>query len=104
MDILELRAAAARLLYNNNRDTADYNALISFIEGVDSKTKKFRWVPVTERLPKNGRKVLLYTTKGEVFRGHYDHVHKCWRTTKTVNITHWRLPDGPDDWREFNAV
>ena len=28
----ELRAAAARLLYSDNRDTADYNMLIDFID------------------------------------------------------------------------
>ena len=99
-DAIELKAAAARLLYNNDRNSADYNALVGFIDQVACMAKKFRWVPVTERLPANGRKVLLYSDRGAVFRGYYDHVHRCWRTTKTVNITHWRVPDGPEDWEE----
>lgn len=28
----ELKAAAARLLYNNNRDTADYNMIVDYID------------------------------------------------------------------------
>lgn len=98
--IIELKAAAARLLYNDNRDTADFKALVDFIDHVDRMAKKFRWVPVTEALPPSNCKVLLYTTRRAVFRGYYDHVHNCWRTTKTVKVTHWRYPDGPEDWEE----
>jgi hypothetical protein len=31
-DKIELRAAAARLLYNNNRQTSDYDMLVSYID------------------------------------------------------------------------
>lgn len=31
-DKIELRAAAARLLYNNNRQSGDYNMLVNYID------------------------------------------------------------------------
>lgn len=49
--ITDLRAAAARLLYSDNRDTADYNLLIEFIDSAFREKKENRWIPVTERLP-----------------------------------------------------
>lgn len=97
-NITELRAAVARLMYSDNRDIADYNTLIAFIDRMDRLMRMLRWIPVTERLPKDARKVLLYTNHGAVYRGYYDHVHKCWRTTNTVKVTHWRPPDRPEDW------
>ena len=97
----ELRAAAGRLLYDDHRDPADHDALVAFIGDVERQQERFRWIPVEERLPPNSRKVLLYTDRGAVFRGYYDHVHQSWRTTKTVNITHWRaMPDGPEEVAE----
>ena len=94
----ELRAAAARLMYNDNRDTADYNDLIAFIDSMELLQRKLRWIPVEQELPKDNRRVLLYTSRGAVYRGWYDHKWKCWRTTNTVKVTHWRLPDRPEDW------
>lgn len=64
----------------------------------DRFSEKYRWIPCTEALPPDNKKVLLYTKGGEVYRGYYDHKWKCWRTTNTVNITHWRKPDSPLDW------
>lgn len=64
----------------------------------DRLSKKYRWIPCTENLPPDSKKVLLYTKGGEVYRGYYDHKWRCWRTTNTVNITHWRKPDSPWDW------
>ena len=97
----ELRAAARRLLYDDCRDPADHDALVAFIDDVERDRKRFRWISVKEALPPSNRKVLLYTDRGAVFRGYYDHVHQCWRTTKTVNITHWRaMPDGPEEVEE----
>ena len=68
MNQVELRAAAARLMYGDNRDTADYNMLIDFIDKIfklgflvklpDDKVKELvnvhnsaDWIPVSERLP-----------------------------------------------------
>lgn len=64
----------------------------------DRLSKKYRWIPCAEALPQDSKKVLLFTKGGEVYRGYYDHKWKCWRTTNTVNITHWRKPDSPLDW------
>lgn len=77
----------------HSMDTATLEA---FINEVDEYRQKYRWVPVEERLPPSNRKVLLYTERGAVFRGYYDHVHGCWRSTKTITVTHWRYPDGPE--------
>ena len=74
----------------------DAAILLEFIDEVDEYRQKYRWIPVEEQLPPSNRKVLLYTERGAVFRGYYDHVHRCWRSTKTITVTHWRYPDGPD--------
>lgn len=37
-DFLELKAAAARLMYGDNRDIRDYNALIEFIENIEKES------------------------------------------------------------------
>lgn len=76
--------------------TMDTATLEAFINEVDEYRRKYRWIPVEERLPPSNRKVLLYTERGAVFRGYYDHVHGCWRSTKTITVTHWRYPDGPE--------
>ena len=76
--------------------TMDTATLLAFIDEVEQYRKKYRWIPVEERLPKSNQKVLLYTDHRAVFRGHYDHVHGCWRSTKTITVTHWRYPDGPE--------
>lgn len=104
MGAFELKAAVGRLMTGESIGTADYHALVDFIDRVEDLRKKFRWVPIKEQLPKDSRKVLLLTSRGAVFRGYYDHVHKCWRTTKSVKITHWRLPDGPEDWDGLYAA
>lgn len=55
------------------------------------------WIPVAVRLPRDSRPVLAATDRGAVFRAYYDHVHKCWRTTKSIRITHWRrMPLPPE--------
>ena len=47
MNKIELRAAAARLLYNDNRDSADYEMLIRYIDN----SEPVKWVSVDDRLP-----------------------------------------------------
>lgn len=55
------------------------------------------WIPVAVRLPRDSRPVLVSTDGGAIFRAYYDHVHQCWRTTKTISITHWRsMPKPPE--------
>lgn len=38
-ELIELRAAAARLLYSDDRKAEDYNMLIAFIERIYEKEK-----------------------------------------------------------------
>lgn len=38
-ELVELRAAAARLFYNDNRDSGDFKLLIAFIERIYEKEK-----------------------------------------------------------------
>lgn len=52
----ELRAAAARLMYNDNRDVNDYNTLIDFIESCACQTGE--WVHVDRQL---GRDIWVCT-------------------------------------------
>ena len=55
-----------------------------------------RWIPVSERLPEDGRQVLACTKKGKAFSAHYDHFWGCWGVSHTVEITHWMpLPEPP---------
>lgn len=58
------------------------------------------WIRVTERLPRDSRPVLVSSDRGAIFRAYYDHVHGCWRTTKTINITHWRRMPLPPEREE----
>ena len=44
----ELRAAAARLMYGDNRDVKDFNMLIDFIESYEERTGE--WVHVDRQL------------------------------------------------------
>lgn len=74
----------------------DMETLLAFIDEVECNRQEYRWYSVDEKLPPGNRKVLLYTDRGAVFRGHYDYVHRCWRSTKTITVTHWRYPDGPE--------
>lgn len=50
----ELRAAAARLLYNDNRDTSNYDMLIDFIDNYfdNQQPTTDGWIPCSERLPR----------------------------------------------------
>lgn len=47
----ELKAAAARLLYNSNRNTSDYDLLIDFIDSHFDNQPQGDWIPCSERLP-----------------------------------------------------
>ena len=47
----------------------DTATLEAFINEVDEYRRKYRWIPVEERLPPSNRKVLLYTERGGCFPG-----------------------------------
>lgn len=76
----ELRAAAARLLYNDNRDTSDYNMLIDFIDNYfdNQQHTADAWIPVSsgavptkEDYSEDGF-VLVQTGGDIIYKGFYD--------------------------------
>lgn len=74
------------------------NELVAEQDRLKKLRRKYRWIPVTEALPKDERRVLIHTEYG-IYRAYYDHKHKCWRTTRTVRrVTHWRNQDSPEIW------
>lgn len=48
-----------------------------------------KWVSVNDRLPETERTVLCCTTNGKAFVARYDFKWDRWRTSGTVDITHW---------------
>ena len=50
-DQTELKAAVARLLYNDNRNAADYDLLVNFIDAMFRKQEHFSWRSVKDQLP-----------------------------------------------------
>lgn len=58
-----------------------------------------KWIPVTERLPEQGKCVLIYSDTGKVAEGQYT-VTQDWTqfrwSAKNVIVTHWMpLPEPP---------
>lgn len=57
-----------------------------------------RWISVDERLPENGKRVLVTTDKGNPFVARYDHKWARWRVSGTTDVTHWMpLPKPPEE-------
>ncbi len=80
---------------------------------------KPRWIPVTERLPENGQRCLVYTTTHQIgcfaknlekvdkydFRGEKHHgwyyLDSEWGFCEILNVTHWMpLPEPPKEEAE----
>ena len=56
-----------------------------------------KWIPVTERLPEDNRKVLICSEKGTVLIMSYDHYWETWRGFSSIHVTHWMpLPKPPE--------
>ncbi len=81
----ELKAAAARLLYNSNRSVSDYNMLIDFIDRHFDNQPQYNWVPCSDRLPDEYQKVLvtLNSPSGKQFI----------RTDQIIKGTWWQYED-----------
>lgn len=79
----------------DGEDKEFYDAAFLAI-GALREQEQGRWVDVKEKLPPDSRPVLVANSEGCVYKGYYDHVHNCWRCTKTIRITHWRkMVKGP---------
>ncbi len=101
-DKIELRAAAARLLYGNNRDSADYDMLVNYI---DSSEPVQHWIPCSERLPEDGEVVIACSSDRRCLRfaewdGQYDDFG-VWNIGKkryrTKTFPYWMpLPEPPE--------
>ena len=71
-------------------DQEFYDAAVLAIEALREQ-EEGRWKSVKEDgLPPDNKPVLVACDEGPVYKAYYDHVHKCWRCTKTIRITHWR--------------
>ena len=70
------------------------------LKGILEEHREGRWVDVKEKLPPDSKSVLVASHEGPVYKAYYDHVHNCWRCTRTMRITHWRkMVKGPDRGR-----
>lgn len=79
----------------DREDQEFYDAAVLAIEALREQ-ERGRWVDAKEKLPPDSRPVLVANSEGCVYKGYYDHVHNCWRCTKTMRITHWRkMVKGP---------
>lgn len=58
--------------------------------GALKEQEEGRWISVKEKLPPDSKPVLVASHEGPVYKAWYDQVHKCWRCTKTIRVTHWR--------------
>lgn len=81
------------------RQLADQAALAVDLQSeVEQLKAERRWIPVSDRLPKDDGKVWAITSSRNLFLAHYDHKWKCWRVSHTIKITHWMpLPEPPKE-------
>lgn len=71
-------------------DREFYDAAVLAIEALREQIQG-EWKSVKEDgLPPDSKPVLVACDEGPVYKAYYDHVHKCWRCTKSIRITHWR--------------
>ena len=72
-----------------------------YAEDIAVAQERTRWVPVTERLPEVGRKVLIsWTANGEICFDTAFRLIDGWSATHwelSADVTHWiPLPEGPE--------
>lgn len=72
-----------------------------YAEEIAVAQERTRWVPVTERLPEVGRKVLIsWTANGEICFDTAFRLIDGWSATHwelSADVTHWMpLPEGPE--------
>ena len=72
-----------------------------YAEEIAVTQERTRWVPVTERLPEVGRKVLIsWTANGEICFDTAFRLIDGWSATHwelSADVTHWMpLPEGPE--------
>ena len=59
-----------------------------------------RWIPITDRLPESGQRVIVCRKDGRVEQGVYLGVNGWWKVygTNTKSVTHWMpLPEPPKE-------
>lgn len=80
----------------DREDQEFYDAAVLAIEALKEQ-EEGRWISVKEKLPPDSKPVLVASHEGPVYKAYYDQVHKCWRCTRTIKVTHWRkMVRGPD--------
>ena len=74
-----------------------------YAEEIAVAQERTRWIPVTERLPEVGRRVLATSGVfvGEAFRaqsGEWARIYGPWNDFLERSVTHWMpLPEGPEE-------
>lgn len=74
-----------------------------YAEEIAVAQERTRWIPVTERLPEVGRRVLATSGAfvGEAFRaqsGEWARIYGPWNDFLERSVTHWMpLPEGPKE-------
>ena len=79
--------------YGDCVDTEPYDTAVEMAIEALKEQKMGRWIPVSERLPKDAEKEdgvpnpnVLFCTSKKVFMGYYSHGAKCWWTLDGYNI------------------
>ena len=89
--------------WEHKMESVPFNAVISILKNLPSAQPE-RWIPVTERLPKEGQVVLITNEKGNVKHGQYRGVYPSnkvnwwwWKKNTTEEVVAW-MPL-PEPWR-----
>lgn len=88
---------------HDNSEVARYGAtfrqheIIDIIEGMPSAQPEPQWIPVSERLPENGKQVLVYARSVHYALAKYDEMREADGTYKKQWVTF-------DAWKPFYAI
>ena len=73
------------------------NNLAAVVDDMAEDLKKFRWIPVTERLPEKHDRVLVYSNATRMGRS-IDFINSNGNWYTTPKVTHWMpLPELPEE-------
>lgn len=75
-DKIELRAAAARLLYNNNRQSSDYNMLVDYINN-SKPIITAKWIRHKGRIICTNCGEAAWSNDNEIILNGFDFCPKC---------------------------
>ena len=84
-----------------DKDIEAFNRDISVVRSaIANGVTVQKWIPVAERLPESGERVIVCRKGGEVEQGVFLGVNGWWKVygTNTKSVTHWMsMPAPPED-------